>query len=68
MNNFKSKETNIKCICPRCSIIHIKPIYWTGRGIPRKYCSVCSRYSKKMEFINEPLNITRVVKQKRTMA
>lgn len=32
-----------ECLCPLCREIHILDIHWIGRGIPRKYCSNCTR-------------------------
>jgi hypothetical protein len=30
--------------CPRCGIIHRAWIYWTGNGMPRKYCNLCQQH------------------------
>lgn len=35
------------CVCPRCGIVHGANIYWTGNGIPRKYCDTCKAYIEK---------------------
>jgi hypothetical protein len=31
----------VDCICPKCTLVHQVYMLWTGRGIPRKYCSSC---------------------------
>lgn len=31
----------IRCICPRCRKTFNAYLMWTGRGIPRKYCTDC---------------------------
>jgi hypothetical protein len=35
------ERTSVECICPRCGIRHRLSFYWSGRGIPKKYCIVC---------------------------
>lgn len=30
-----------ECRCPQCGRLHYLKFYWTGRGIPRKYCRFC---------------------------
>jgi hypothetical protein len=32
---------DIECICPLCRQTHVMELYWTGLGIPRKYCKPC---------------------------
>lgn len=36
-----SDRKYIECKCPTCQEIHIKYIFWTGRGIPNIRCSIC---------------------------
>jgi len=31
--------------CPLCGKEHKEYLYWTGRGVPRKYCKKCRRLS-----------------------
>lgn len=31
----------VECICPRCGERHVLNFHWIGRGMPRKYCSLC---------------------------
>lgn len=38
---FKTKKT--ECLCPLCRRTHLLKIWWTGKGIPRKYCYDCLR-------------------------
>jgi len=64
LNKLKTKEVRTKCICPLCNITHYCYIYWTGKGIPRKFCRACGRFAKTVADRNEALNITKVAKQK----
>jgi hypothetical protein len=32
-----------QCKCPRCGIIHVRRIDWTGNGVPRIYCRTCDK-------------------------
>ena len=34
-------KTKVDCICPKCGKLHRLNFYWTGKGIPRKYCQGC---------------------------
>ena len=34
-------KNSIRCKCPRCEIEHQTFIRWSGRGMPRVYCSTC---------------------------
>lgn len=34
-------EKPTKVICPHCGKIHEKTMEWTGRGIPKIFCSSC---------------------------
>ena len=36
-----SEKASIKCKCPKCDSIHQAHMHWTGRGMPRIYCSAC---------------------------
>lgn len=36
-----SSRRSIKCICPRCGKKHKLSLFWTGDGIPKKYCKKC---------------------------
>ncbi len=31
----------IDCKCPKCGKTHRVTMFWTGRGVPRKYCPQC---------------------------
>lgn len=39
--NRRNGKGFVRCICPKCSVHHSVYMLWTGRGIPRKYCSNC---------------------------
>ena len=41
-NLFSSKKYVI-ALCPYCGIKHKYYVFWTGRGIPRKFCKECSK-------------------------
>jgi hypothetical protein len=38
---FRTGKRFIRCICPKCRIVHQVYMLWTGRGVPRKYCAGC---------------------------
>lgn len=35
------ERTSVECICPRCGVRHKLSFFWSGRGVPKKYCIVC---------------------------
>lgn len=37
----KNGKHFVWCICPKCSAQHSVYMMWTGRGEPRKYCTIC---------------------------
>ena len=39
----KNCHASILCKCPACEKLHRVKLYWTGNGIPRKYCRACIR-------------------------
>ena len=43
-------EKETKCICPQCGKIHTKFIFWTGNGIPRKFCLPCRKLIQRGIF------------------
>lgn len=48
----KSARKWIKCICPKCGGVHKIKFIWTGRGVPRKYCSICVKLVR--DFAHHP--------------
>jgi hypothetical protein len=36
-----SMSASTLCFCPKCEENHYLFIFWTGRGIPYKYCKGC---------------------------
>jgi hypothetical protein len=38
---FRNGKCFVRCICPKCADRHNVYMLWTGRGVPRKYCSSC---------------------------
>ena len=34
-------EYPVDCKCPKCGKTHRVTMFWTGRGVPRKYCNQC---------------------------
>lgn len=38
---FLDGEYPVDCKCPMCGKTHRITMFWTGRGVPRKYCSRC---------------------------
>jgi len=57
MSNVKSPHFGkiTPCICPRCGNSHRLRLFWTGRGVPRKYCQSCQKAVNynEYEYINE---------------
>jgi len=41
-DSFEEKLV-IECLCPGCGLKHELPLFWTGRGTPRKYCPSCRK-------------------------
>lgn len=40
-------EYPVECICPMCGKKHHMTMFWTGRGVPRKYCSACKGFAER---------------------
>jgi rubredoxin len=38
---FMDSDYPVDCKCPKCGKIHRVTMFWTGRGVPRKYCPRC---------------------------
>lgn len=53
--NCKSVEKRTECVCPKCEKKHFLKIYYTGTGIPKKYCNLCNGYVQKYDFRNDSL-------------
>lgn len=41
MKSPKSDGESTMCKCPICGDLHECFIFWTGRGMPRKFCPKC---------------------------
>jgi hypothetical protein len=39
--DFLDNDYPVDCKCPKCGKIHRVTMFWTGRGVPRKYCPQC---------------------------
>jgi len=50
MVSEKSNNIGIICICPKCNKYHIVELFWTGNGIPKKFCKFCNN---KISYIND---------------
>jgi hypothetical protein len=37
----RSGKAMVECICPGCGKFHHMKIYWSGRGVCRKFCQSC---------------------------
>ena len=50
---FGMRKRFVTCICPKCTMVHQIYMLWTGRGMPRKYCSTCkprvARYDRSAQ-------------------
>ncbi|WP_419660793.1 hypothetical protein [Desulfosarcina variabilis] len=38
---YKNGKAFVRCLCPKCNVLHNVYMLWTGRGMPRKYCVNC---------------------------
>lgn len=36
--NYGSDKQPTECICPKCGEIHVMFLFWTGEGMPKKFC------------------------------
>ena len=36
-----ARERKTRCFCPKCEKYHDMALFWTGRGVPRKFCHHC---------------------------
>ncbi len=43
MATVLSRSKPTECICPICQKRHWYRFYFTGRGVPRKYCEQCAQ-------------------------
>jgi hypothetical protein len=34
-------KSMVECLCPGCGKFHSMKIYWSGRGVCRKFCQTC---------------------------
>jgi rubredoxin len=49
-------EYPVTCKCPMCGKTHRVTMFWTGRGVPRKYCPQC-KGGAQMEFGTNPFSM-----------
>ena len=38
---LRPTKAQVDCVCPKCGKLHRLNFFWSGKGIPRKYCSGC---------------------------
>jgi hypothetical protein len=38
----------VECLCPRCGVHHLMFLFWTGRGMPRKFCPLCKGNTERI--------------------
>jgi len=50
------EKTITECICPRCGVRHKMNLWWTGWGVPRKFCNAC-RKSVCIYDVNESFSV-----------
>jgi hypothetical protein len=55
----KAKKMNLthkptECKCPQCEKTHIKLMFWTGRGMPHKYCRLCALSLDEIDNYGSP--------------
>jgi hypothetical protein len=56
--NLKRTTRVVECICPNCGCAHKRKIFYTGRGLPRKFCVSCEDLADSigMEFASPSLS------------
>lgn len=42
-------EKTIRCICPKCGRKHKRALFWSGRGVPKKFCNNCAPIVQDIE-------------------
>jgi len=45
----KAYQVSTVCFCPFCEKEHTRDMYWTGRGMPKKYCKECIKRMAKTD-------------------
>ena len=59
MASVLTRNKPTECICPICRKRHWLRLYFTGRGIPRKYCEHCSqKFLKRYRDVIEEYRIS----------
>ena len=48
-NYLASMDQPTECICPKCGKIHTVVMFWTGKGMPRKFCKTHDPLSEKWD-------------------
>ena len=56
--NGKKAKYSVKAKCPTCGDIHVLPIDnpWTGKNLPRKYCTICQARVETLSYMLESTN------------
>jgi hypothetical protein len=49
----QSDYRRVECKCPMCEEIHTAYVFFTGRGMMRKYCDSCELIVSRGEFAEE---------------
>jgi len=44
----------IKAQCPRCGVLHLTRIFWTGKGLPRLFCPACKLIMDRQYMTVQP--------------
>jgi len=60
-----NKSVKMTCLCPMCGLNYLrkKKLFWSGRGIPRKFCEECQ---KKVNYLNHKID-TKVIIERSEM-
>ena len=45
----QSSSKSTVCICPKCSKIYKRHMFWAGRGTPKMFCDKCKSIVKKYD-------------------
>lgn len=59
---LNSGKSSTMCKCPKCGECHENFLRWTGRGMPRIYCSNCRPLAHGIDDMSRQLGSTGITK------
>ena len=53
--SYAEYADGIKCVCkcPKCGNLHDKYLFWSGRGMPRIYCTECFVFLENINYLSD---------------